>query len=345
MSLKLNKVIKIIKVTLFYFRGYMSDPERLHRIKYMIQQRKCVPIEAFLDELEISKATFKRDLEYLRSRSKADIEYDRFLGGYKFKEGSDVNKIELTGIWFSEKEATALVLMQHLLSSLDQGGLIGPHIEPLTSIIDGILGQSETTTKELRKRIKVLGMGSRKNSMENFSEVGAALLKRNRLVIQYFAKSKGEETKREISPQRLIFYRENWYLDAYCHMRNGLRSFAIDGIRSAVPTNTKAQDISDKECQEHFAESYGIFSGKATQRAKLRFTPEHARWVSGENWHGQQVGSFDKEGYFNLEFDYNQDPELVMDIMKHGSGVEVLGPASLKKRVKEELEKAIKSYQ
>ena len=59
----------------------------------------------------------------------------------------------------------------------------------------------------------------------------------------------------------------------------------------------------------------------------------------------QQVGSFDKEGYFNLEFDYNQDPELVMDIMKHGSGVEVLGPASLKKRVKEELEKAIKSYQ
>jgi predicted DNA-binding transcriptional regulator YafY len=297
-----------------------------------------------LDELEISKATFKRDLEYLRSRLNASIIYDRFLGGYKFENPGDVDKVEMTGLWFSEKEATALVLMQHLLSSLDQGGLIGPHIEPLTSIIDGILGQSETTTKELRKRIKVLGMGSRKNSIENFSEVGTALLKRNRLVIQYFAKGKGEETEREISPQRLIFYRENWYLDAYCHMREGLRSFAVDGIRSAVPTNTKAQEISDKECQEHFAESYGIFSGKATQRAKLRFTPEHARWVSGENWHGQQVGSFDKEGYFNLEFDYNQDPELVMDIMKHGSGVEVIGPASLKKRVKEELAKALKNY-
>jgi predicted DNA-binding transcriptional regulator YafY len=303
-----------------------------------------VPIEDFMRELEISKATFKRDLEYLRSRSKADIEYDRFLGGYKFKEGSDINKIELTGIWFSEKEATALVLMQHLLSSLDQGGLIGPHIEPLTAIIDGILGQSETTAKELRKRIKVLGMGSRKNSMDNFSEIGAALLKRNRLVIKYYAKSKDENTEREISPQRLIYYRENWYLDAYCHMRNGLRSFAVDGIQSAVLTNTKAQDISDKECQEHFAESYGIFSGKATQRAKLRFTPEHARWVSGENWHGQQVGSFDKEGYFILEFDYNQDPELVMDILKHGSGVEVIGPASLKKRVAEELKKALNFY-
>jgi len=318
--------------------------ERLHRIKYMIQQRKCVPIEDFLDELEISKATFKRDLDYLRDRLKASIKYDRYLGGYKFEFPDEVNKIEMPGLWFSEKEATALVLMQHLLSSLDQGGLIGPHIEPLTAIIDGILGQSETSAKELRKRIKVLGMGSRKNSIENFAEIGTALLKRNRLNIQYYAKSKNEETEREISPQRLIFYRENWYLDAYCHLRQGLRSFAVDGIRSAVPTNSKAQEISDKECQEHFAESYGIFSGKATQRAKLRFTPEHARWVAGENWHGQQVGSFDKAGYFNLEFDYNQDPELVMDIMKHGSGVEVIGPASLKNKVKAELEKAFKNY-
>lgn len=322
----------------------MSDMERLHRIKYMIQQRKCVPREDFLSELEISPATFKRDLEYLRSRMQASIVYDRFMGGYKFENSDAEERIEMPGLWFSEKEATALVLMQHLLSSLDQGGLIGPHIEPLTAIIDGILGQSETSAKELRKRIKVIGMGSRKNSIENFSEIGAALLKRNRLDISYYSKGKDELTDRETSPQRLIYYRENWYLDAYCHKRNDLRSFAVDGIRKATLSNKRADEISDKQCQEHFAESYGIFSGKATQRAKLRFTPEHARWVSGEHWHGQQVGSFDKEGFFNLEFDYNQDPELVMDILKHGSGVEVIGPVTLKNKVKVELDKALSTY-
>ena len=91
----------------------MSDIERLHRIKYMIQQRKCVPIDDFLGELEISKATFKRDLEYLRSRLKASIVYDRFLNGYKFEFPDQIDKIEMPGLWFSEKEATALVLMQH----------------------------------------------------------------------------------------------------------------------------------------------------------------------------------------------------------------------------------------
>ena len=322
----------------------MSDLERLHRIKYMIQARKCVPIQDFLDELEISKATFKRDLEYLRDRMNASIIFDRAEGGYRFDKPNAGEKIELPGLWFSEKEATALVLMQHLLDNLDQGGLISSHIDPLVEIIDGILGQSEVSAKELRKRIKVFGMSARKNSLENFQEVGNAVLKRQRLQIEYYSKGANETTNREVSPQRLIFYRDNWYLDAYCHMRKGLRSFALDGVRQAVLLNKKTEEISEKELHENFAESYGIFSGKASQRAKLRFTPERARWVAGETWHGQQTSSFDKDGNYILEFDYNQDPELVMEILKHGSGVEVLAPASLKKRVIDELKKNLASY-
>lgn len=322
----------------------MSDLERLHRIKYMIQARKCVPIQDFLDELEISKATFKRDLEYLRDRMNASIVFDRTEGGYRFDKPNAGEKIELPGLWFSEKEATALVLMQHLLDNLDQGGLISSHIDPLVEIIDGILGQSEVSAKELRKRIKVFGMSARKNSLENFEEVGNALLKRQRLQIEYYSKSKNETTSRKVSPQRLIFYRDNWYLDAYCHLREALRSFALDSITKAELLQQKTVEIPEKELHENFAESYGIFSGKASQRAKLRFTPERARWVAGETWHGQQTSSFDKEGNYILEFDYNQDPELVMEILKHGSGAEVLAPASLKKRVVDELKKNLVRY-
>jgi predicted DNA-binding transcriptional regulator YafY len=310
----------------------------------MIQARKCVPIQDFLDELEISKATFKRDLEYLRDRMNASIVFDRAEGGYRFDKPNAGEKIELPGLWFSEKEATALVLMQHLLDNLDQGGLISTHIDPLVEIIDGILGQSEVSAKELRKRIKVFGMSARKNSLENFEEVGNALLKRQRLQMEYYSKGKDETTNREVSPQRLIFYRDNWYLDGYCHLRKGLRSFALDGVRKAELLNKKAEEVSEKELHENFAESYGIFSGKATQRAKIRFTPERARWVSGETWHGQQVASYDKEGYYILEFDYNQDPELVMEILKHGASVEVLSPGSLKKRVISELQKSLSRY-
>ena len=274
----------------------------------------------------------------------ASIVYDRFKGGYCFDGKVIGEKIELPGLWFSEKEATALVLMQHLLSGLDKGGLIQPHIAPLTSIIDGILGQSNTPAKELRKRLKVFGMSARKSSIEKFEEIGSALLKRKRILITYYARGNDTTTEREISPQRLIFYRDNWYLDAYCHLRKDLRSFSVDGITRAIITNAKADEVSERELHEHFAESYGIFSGKASGRAKLKFNSEKARWVSAETWHGQQVGSFDKEGNYLLELDYNQDPELVMDILKYGAGVEVLAPTSLRKRVKDELSKALNNY-
>lgn len=322
----------------------MSDMQRLHRITYLMQARKCVPIEVFLDELEISKATFKRDLEYLRSRMNASIVFDRSQGGYRFEDLVNAQKLELPGLWFTEKEATALVLMQHLLSGLDKGGLIEPHIAPLTSIIDGILGQGNATAKELRKRLKVFGMSARKGSIESFEEVGSALLKRKRLQITYYARGTNEITEREISPQRLIFYRDNWYLDAYCYLRKDLRSFALDGISKAIICQAKADEVPEKQLHEYFAQSYGIFSGKATQRAKLKFSPEKARWVSSETWHGQQVGSFDKEGNYLLEFDYNQDPELVMDILKYGSGVEVLSPPTLRKKIIEELQKTLALY-
>lgn len=322
----------------------MSDMQRLHRITYLLQARKCVPLADFLRELEISKATFKRDLEYLRSRLNASIVFDRFQGGYRFEDPQDAQKVELPGLWFSEKEATALALMHQLLSDLDKGGLIGPHIEPLSAIIDNILGQDQTSAKELRKRIKVLPMAQRKTTVQSFAEIGRALLNRRRLQITYYAKVKNEVTQRGISPQQLIYYRDNWYLDAHCHLRDELRSFAVDGIRSAVILDRKAKEVPEKELKDYFGQSYGLFSGKANKRAKLRFTPEQARWISTEIWHQDQVGRFDQEGYYILEFNYNQDPELVMDILKYGSAVEVLAPSSLRKRVAQELTKAKDQY-
>ena len=321
-----------------------GDNERQRKILYLIQKHQVVPKQKFLDILEVSPATFKRDLEFLRDRMNAPIIYDRFHNGYCLDPNVKDYKIEMPGLWFSQSEATALALMEHLLSSLDQSGLLGPHIQPLRAIIDQILGP-ETPSKELRKRIKVLGMFSRKTSIENFGEIGAALLQRKKLQINFYSKGNNENTDREISPLRMIYYRDNWYLDAYCHLRDGLRSFAIDGIRTAEILDKKAVEVSEKELKENFTESYGIFSGKATKICKLKFSPNRARWVSTENWHPKQVGVTQTDGSYILEFPFNQDFELIMDIMKYGSDVEVLKPIDLREKIISLLQNNLNLYQ
>ena len=324
----------------------MGMTDRIYQIHQLLENRRFVTREELLERLGVSWATLKRDISLLRDNFNAPIVFDRELGGYRFdtEEKRLGPQYELPGLWFSAEEIHALLTMQHLLSNLDTGGLLGPHIQPLLSRLSGLLGTADDSAEEVRKRIRIETVGAREFHLDHFQLIGSALLRRKRLVIRYYGRGRDEVSEREVSPQRLVYYRDNWYLDAYCHLRKALRSFSVDGIRSAVLLNTKADDIAEKTLHENFAESYGIFSGKATQRAKLRFTPERARWVAAEQWHGQQLGSFDKEGNYILEFDYNQDPELIMDILKHGSEVEVLGPASLRKKITQTLIEAAKQY-
>ena len=315
----------------------MNRLERFYKIEQILNEQTVVPRQLFLEMLEVSPATFKRDLEYMRERFQAPVIWDRDAGGYRFETGKKTGqKYQLPGLWFDEKEAHALLTMQHLLASLDQGGLIGPHIAPLMSRLNAMLGTGNASADEIQKRFRILSVATRKVELEHFSMVGAAVTKRDRLLIRYHARGSNEVTEREISPQRLIYYRENWYVDAWCHLRDGLRSFSVDCIKAASVTGKKAREVSNKALEEYLASGYGIFGGSDLQWAKLRFSAERARWVAAENWHPQQRGSFDDEGRYALEVPYSIDRELMLEILRHGASVEVLEPKALQLKVRDE---------
>jgi predicted DNA-binding transcriptional regulator YafY len=324
----------------------MNRLERFYKIDQVLQDRKIVSRDTFLSILEVSLATFKRDLEYMRDRFNAPVVYDNDLRGYRYESTTNSkNKFSLPGLWFSEQEIFALITMQQLLENLDQGSIIGPHIQPFLSRLDAVIGEGESSSKEIRKRIKLVDMGRRVQGSHFFSEVGVALFKRQRIEIQYYARASNEITLREISPQRLIHYRDNWYLDAWCHLRDGLRGFSLDGIRAINPVNKKAIDVSIKSLDQYLAVSYGIFAGESKHTAKLKFTPERARWVAAELWHPDQRGSFDESGAYILEFPYSDDRELLLDIAKHGAAVKVLSPKALRDKVHREHEAASRQYE
>jgi len=144
--------------------------------------------------------------------------------------------------------------------------------------------------------------------------------------------------------QRMVFYRDNWYLDAWCHLREEIRSFGVDAIRHAALLEKKAKDVAATCLDEVLGAGYGIFSGDKVQWAKLRFTPEAARWVATEQWHPHQRASFDERNHYLLELPYANPTELVMDILRHGSNVEVLAPESLRRAVRDEMATALLAY-
>jgi predicted DNA-binding transcriptional regulator YafY len=322
----------------------MDRTERFYKIEQLLHERRFATFEQIQTALGVSRATVKRDLQYLRDRLHAPIVYDRDNNGYHFEvQSCHAPRFELPGLWFNSSEILALLTMQNLLEEV-QPGLLGPHIAPLQIRLKSLLGSQADAPEEITRRIRILHAAKRSSDLKWFELIASMLLKRRRLLIRHWSRARDEETEREVSPQRLVHYRDNWYLDAWCHLREEIRSFAVDAIRQATPLEQRAKEVAKRDLDATLGAGYGIFSGAGVQWAKLRFTPERARWVASEQWHPQQKASADADGRYLLELPYSNPTELVMDILRHGAGVEVLAPPALREAVQRELSAAAAAY-
>lgn len=322
----------------------MDRTERFYQIDQLLQSGRPVGIERFLEVLAVSRATFKRDLEYMRDRLNAPIEWDRFEGGYRYAQAASGPAFALPGLWFNASEAHALLLMQQLLAEL-QPGLLEAQIRPLQARLRALLGSADHSAEEVERRFRLVSAARRTHTVRHFEAISSATLRRARLRLTHYSRMTAETTERTVSPQQMVFYRDNWYLVAWCHLRRDLRSFAIDAISAADILDEPAREVGRSALAEVMESGYGIFSGRDVNWATLRFVPERARWVAAETWHPQQRGAFDAQQHWVLELPYNDPRELVMEILRHGSSVEVLAPLTLREAVVRELQAANAVYQ
>ncbi len=310
--------------------GDMTKSERFGIIERMLLARRNVRFTDMQERLGVSRATLHRDLQDLRDRMRLPIICDRD-GTYRIDHS--VERYELPGVWFSAGEIHALLSMQQLLDAFDPGGLLAEQVGPLRQRLIGMLESKADSAEEIARRIRIVSAAARSYTPQHFQIIAAALMERHRLVIQYAARSSGIGSEREISPQRLAHYRDNWYLDAWCHLRDELRSFAVDAIKTVKTIDAVAQEILEAELDAALGAGYGIFAGAEVQWATLLFTPERARWVAAEHWHPEQKGIFLYDGSYQLRLPYSNDPELIMDILKYGPDCEVVGPGELREKV------------
>jgi len=322
----------------------MNKLERLYKLRHLLSTRRAVPTAELLEQLGISRATLTRYLNDLGATLHAPVLYDEEQGGYRLQVSQESGRYELPGLWFSADEIHALLTMQHLLAKLDTGGLLGPHIQPLQKRLTQLLGAAHDPAGEVTRRIRIETLGARSFQLQHFQAIGSALLRRLRLRIEYRSRGKNQVTRRQVSPQRLMHYRDNWYLDAWCHKEDALRRFSVDAIQGAEILTEPAQDVSENTLDQALGSGYGVFAGPQVQWAVLRFSPERSRWVAQEKWHPAQEGRPLPDGGYELRIPYSHDPELLMDILRHGRHVTVLAPDSLRQAVRNEHLRAARNF-
>lgn len=324
----------------------MSQLARIYRIQqWLLAPGPAVTFADMLGRLEVSSATLKRDLAYLRDQLNVPVEFDRMAGGYVIRHQHAGDRAELPGLWFSAQEMQALLTMHKLLADLDAGGLLAPHVEPLVARIRTLLARDGAATEQVLQRIQLRLAGQhRPVNAAVFQQVCDAVLARKRLQLTYHSRGRDQALPRELSPQRMLYYRDNWYLAAHCHVRNGLRVFSLDRMSGVQTLAQPALETPTAEWEQVLQAGYGIYNGGAAQTAVLLFDAASSRWVRDQTWHPNQLMRPRPDGSLELHLPYLNPQELVTEVLSWGAAVRVLSPPELVAQVVQALKTSLTQY-
>lgn len=207
-------------------RAPMNRTERFYKIDQMLHERRVVPIEVFLEVLDVSRAAaFKRDMEYLRDRLHR-AHRPGSMRGYRFESIQATGPAQVPGLWFSVVNST--------------------RFWPPTNFWATLSPSCRLTLLPCR-RAWPRCWSPRARSAGNHAAGAAAVVcsarwswfYRYRLAllnlrhIEIDAWNRGRAGQCHAICRRCIHYRDNWCLDsAWCHLRNDLRGF-LGGCHSA----------------------------------------------------------------------------------------------------------------
>lgn len=320
----------------------MGKTERLFRLANVLRDRKKLRFDEMIERLAISPATLKRDLKYLRDQLGTPVEYDTFDRTYQIAESPRRARQELPGLWFDESDLHALLLAQQLLGEVDPTGGLAPRLRAVIQRAESLVVRPGSG-RELAARIRLVAPGRREVDAAVFSTVVSALARRRRLRLEDSGRAGEGPASREVSPQRLV-HLHTWYLDGWCHAGQCLLRVALDGLQSAVALDAGATEVALTQVEQLMDGGYGACAGLANHWAILVFSQQSSPQAARELWHPMQRSRLLPDGRLELMLPYDDPSDLVMDILRKGDEVEVVGNPSLRAAVAARARSVCKLY-
>lgn len=318
----------------------MNKAQRLPQLVQTLKNAHFpISLKALSQQFNCSLKTTRRDINELKVERNAPW---FILNNAVYFDASHAHGIEMQGYWFDQKEIESLFALNHIIEQLSPGAL-KQQLQPFQNRMNDFL-VFDQHLNPLTEKVKLIEIADRKTDPAVFETITQALAENKQVTIQFWNRFKNQIIPRTLSPQQLVRYKDNWIVDAYCHLRNALRSFSLEAIQSIELLETNSKPVSKKTIKDYFQSSYGIYAGKATQVATVRFSPYVSRWVQYEQWHPQQTGQWQPDGFYHLTIPYHEADELIQDVLKYGEEAEVIAPAELRQQVHQKLKKTLLHY-
>lgn len=291
-------------------------------------------------QFEIASKTAQRSIEYFRDRLRAPLDYDLTRKGYFYTDST----FQLPVLRITEKELLALLISRKLLTEASAGPL-ADELESVSQRLGSLLSASLPGRTRPEEAFSFRWKNINPTDPLAFELVASALLQGRQLTFCYYSPASSSCTTRSVEPHHLVNYVGNWYLIAFCHLRSEWRPFMLGRMSLCQIETATFESRPREEWQPQLHDTYGIFQNRESFDVLLRFTSERARWVRNEIWHEAQKEEVQADGSLLRTITASHEAEIMMEVLKHGSHVEVLEPGWLREKVVEEMRRAVEKYQ
>jgi len=290
---------------------------------------------------EVHRRTIERDIDRLRDFFGAPIEYDPSRRGYYYTE-----EFSLPPMRLKEGEAMALFLGQRLLMQCRGTPFEAFIRQAMAKIRMSLPHEVEVNLESAVNAVSFHIDPFRGDEMEvayTYRLLISAIQQQRSVEADYYSASSDVTMRRRIDPYHLRFSDGAWYCIGFCHMRNEVRTFALDRMTKVSMTQDRFDYPKDFSLEQYLASSWVLERGEPA-RVVIEFDAEGAKYVRGRKWHSTQRLEELEGGSLRLSFLVGGLGEVMRWVMGFGEHAEIIEPEHLRGEVMEELEKALERY-
>ncbi|WP_062051668.1 YafY family protein [Bacillus sp. JCM 19034] len=313
---------------------------RLIRVINLIQSSPGIKAKELAERCETTERTIYRDLEML-SAARVPIISDGYGKGNRF-----VGNFSLYPLNWTEEEAVAFGMMPKILAPVYH--LIPPaYFTAYEKVMATHQKEKNNIQDILQKMVSIIQMGTpafNKQQSNFLSPVIQAIMKETTIEIVYHTQSRDVTTVRLIDPYYLIPRDHRFYLIAYCHQKDEIRTFRLSRILEIKETDRTFKKKENFNVKKYFQHTWSIIKGEEKITFKILFSSNVARYIKEEELFVEPKLKERSDGSLLFEVTLNHDREFLQWLMQYGKDAEILEPVMYRKKMKEMLVEWINLY-
>jgi predicted DNA-binding transcriptional regulator YafY len=288
--------------------------------------------------LEVCTKSIHRDLEFMRDRLELPIRYDGKQFGFFYTEPVKA----FPTMQITEGELFALVVAERALQQYRGTSFEKPLLSALQKMEQSLPDTISLSLTDVQQTISFRTSSEPILDLDIFDMLAKATTARQQLELTYRKPGQQQPEQRIVDPYHLANINGEWFLFAFDHLRNDLRTFVPARIKAIRPTAKTFERRKRFSLDERLRGSFGVQSGQGEFDVVLRFHERVADYIREKKWHESQQLRELGQGGVELRLKLSSLAEVGRWVLSWGGDAVVVRPAELAQSVRQAAQRVLR---